>query len=110
MKNVEPGWAGPGSCPPVKEAVDATVELIKRLRNLPFPIPMASVGADGRTGLFWSDEKLYADIEILEDGKVGYLIEVKGRPQVDNEEDMPDVGLPEGVAWALASAYLNNRK
>ncbi len=110
MKLVGDGWAGVGSIAPSHESIDRAAELITRFRSLPFPIPMASVGADGQAGLSWSDSKVYADIEVLEDGKLGYLIQIKGGRIVDDEVEMPPVGLPRDVAAALTSAYLTNKK
>lgn len=110
MRGAQPGWAGLGSCAPSDASIDAAISLMQRLRCLPVPVPMASVGSHGNAGLYWSDDKFYADVELMEDGKVGYLVEVKGRGTVDNEEDLPEVGLPRMIAHALATAYLSNSK
>ena len=104
------GWAGPGSIAPNAESLDAAIDLIRRLKHLPLPTPMASIGSHGNAGLFWSDAHLYADIELLDDGRIGYLLHVPGTDEIDNEEDVPPVGLPPTIAQALATAYLSNNR
>lgn len=110
VRDLDWGWAGPGSSPPDKKSLDAAVEMIRRIGQLPLPVPMASVSSDGNAGLYWSDTKLYADLEMLSDGRVGYLLQLNGREPVDAEEELPDWGLPPTIAVALASAYLSNER
>lgn len=110
MREAGDGWAGPGSVAPNEASLDAAVTILNRMKHLPFPVPMASIGSHGNAGLFWSDDHLYADVELLEDGKVGYLLHPANGEEVDNEEDMPSVGLPAAIAKALTAAYLSNRR
>ena len=110
LRHAGDGWAGPGSTAPNLISLNAAIDLIGRLKYLPLPIPMASIGSHGNAGLFWSDNALYADVELLEDGRIGYLLHVKGHSEVDNEELIPEVGLPPKIAQALAMAYLSNNR
>ena len=106
MRGAGPGWAGLYSKAPNARSLDAAIALIKKLRYFPLPIPMASVGSHGNAGLYWSDDRLYADIELLEDGRIGYLLQPVGDRVIDSEDDIPTIGLPSDIARALAAAYL----
>lgn len=70
-------WDGEGSELPVaaslKEAV-AFVRLLGEYSSLPEPMLLSS----GYAGLFWKNDKLYADLEFLSDGRVAYFIEHNG--------------------------------
>lgn len=110
LRGAASGWAGPGSSAPDKSSLQAAVDLIRRLKNLPLPIPMASIGSDGNAGLFWSDDRIYADLEVFPDGRIGYLLQLAGRDPIDSEEDLPSSGLPPAIAIALATAYLSNER
>lgn len=109
LRSATDGWAGPGSVAPSVASLNEAIEMLRRIKTLPVPVPMASVGSHGNAGLFWSDESLYADLELLGDGRIGYLIHVNGAPSIDSEEDLPAGGLPPKIATALATAYFSNR-
>ena len=110
LRRAGDGWAGPGSTAPNEKSLNAAINLMNRLRYFPLPVPMASIGTHGNAGLYWSDSHLYADVELLEDGRVGYLLQVQGEQPIDDEDDVPSVGLPPAIAHAIASAYLSNRR
>lgn len=109
VRGVPDGWAGPGSVAPDENSLNVAASLLQRLRYFPLPVPMVSVSPDGNAGLFWSDDKIYADLEVLRDGKIGYLAHVKGQEPIDREDELPDIGLPAAIAKALAEAYFTRK-
>jgi hypothetical protein len=110
MRGAGDGWAGPGSVAPNEESLAGAIAVIEQLKHSSVPCPMASIGTHGNAGLYWSDSEIYADVEILSDGNVGYLIQLNGQPALDDEEEMPASGLPPTIGRALAMAYLRNHR
>lgn len=109
LMGADPGWAGPGSLAPNPESIKAVIQVINRLKSLPVPCPVASIGSHGNAGLSWSDANFYADVEFFDDGRVGYLLQVKGQDSLDDEEDAPETGIPSALGRALTTAYLSNK-
>lgn len=67
-------WDGEGGCAPILSSVRQT-EAFVRLLNNAIPLPEPMLHANGRTGLYWNDGQLYADLEFLGDGRMAYFIE-----------------------------------
>lgn len=70
-------WDSEGACAPILSSV-RQAETFVRLLNNTIPLPEPMLHANGRTGLYWNDGQLYADLEFLEDGRMAYFIERNG--------------------------------
>lgn len=101
FKKRKQGWDGRGAEAPNSGSLSAAIKFLQNLKSLPFPIPMASVGSDGNATLYWQSENFYADVEMYDDGTVGYLLQVTGKPSEDNEVLMPNFGIPSSIFQAL---------
>jgi hypothetical protein len=66
-------WDGEGAEAPNKESLKAAADFI---RLLPTAISDAEpmLHANGRAGLYWNQDDLYADLEFLGDGRIAYFI------------------------------------
>ncbi|GLV23653.1 hypothetical protein TomTYG45_00960 [Sphingobium sp. TomTYG45] len=104
FKSRKKGWDGREAEAPNPESLGAAIHFLQSLKYLPFPIPMASVGSDGNATLYWKNDKVYADVELYEDGRIGYLLQVGDRDPEDNEVDMPERGIPPSIFGALIAA------
>jgi len=70
-------WDGDGAARPDLVSLRAASNFICALdRDARMPHPM--LNDNGRAGLFWEDEHLYADLEFLENGSIAYYIERVG--------------------------------
>lgn len=105
FKARQAGWDGREASPPNQKSLQHAIDFLSRIKCLPFPVPMASVGIDGNATLFWKTSALYADIELSEDGKLGYLLQITGQPERDKESEMPLYGLPADIMGALIAAH-----
>ena len=70
-------WDGEGAAQPSAEAMHEATAFMRLLPE-DQALPEAMLHANGRTGLFWKSEKLYADIEFIGDGRIAYFIERQG--------------------------------
>lgn len=101
FKTRKEGWDGRAAQAPNAESLGAAIKFLQSMKSLPFPVPMASVGSDGNAALYWQTGDLYADVELYEDGNIGYLLQLKGQPSEDDEVAMPDFGIPPSILQAL---------
>lgn len=70
-------WDGEGATAPLLNSARQAVTFVRMLSDaIPLPEPM--LHANGRTGLYWNDGQLYADLEFLGDGRMAYFVERKG--------------------------------
>lgn len=69
-------WDGEGALPPSKESLRYAAAFISLLtETVELPDPM--LNHNGRPGLFWDNDNLYADLEFNND-KIAYYIEKNG--------------------------------
>lgn len=74
---LETDWDGEGAAAPILRRIKDAVSFIRLLpESIPLPEPM--LHASGNTGLFWEDDRFYADIEFLDDSRIAYYIEQNG--------------------------------
>jgi hypothetical protein len=89
-KSLPPDWDGYGADAPAETAIEDAVRFVGTLpENLPPPIPMVS--GSGEVGLFWKGGGAYVDVGFMGDGRVAYLAQYPGRPDVS----APDAPLHE---------------
>lgn len=70
-------WDGENAAIPNHQCIKDAVSFVRLLpENIILPEPM--LHASGKTGLFWEDGGLYADIEFLGNGRIAYYIERDG--------------------------------
>lgn len=56
------GWDGDNSFPPTEEHIHAVISFVNKIPDN-FETPSCMISSDGKIGLYWSNELLYADIE-----------------------------------------------
>ncbi len=67
-------WDGEGASAPVLSSLDDASDFVRLLSSsVPDADPM--LNADGRAGLYWNNNGLYADIEFLGDGRIAYFVQ-----------------------------------
>lgn len=75
--SLEKNWDGEGANIPnptsLKDA-EYFIDLLGKGYSIPEPMLLAN----GRAGLYWDEDGLYADLEFLGDGRVTYFIEHRG--------------------------------
>lgn len=69
-------WDGEDAEVPQPQSIDDAVKFARMLGPQADAQPMLHV--NGRAGLFWRDDNLYADIEFLGSGRIAYFIEKNG--------------------------------
>lgn len=68
-------WDGEGAAPAVASSLRAAGDFACHLVNgAEMPQPM--LHADGRAGLYWSNEDLYGELEFLSDNRIAYYFEI----------------------------------
>jgi hypothetical protein len=70
-------WDGEGASAPLASSLREAVAFAGILGESDL-LPEAMLFAAGHAGLFWDEEKLYADLEFLGDGRIAYFIERQG--------------------------------
>lgn len=101
--NFEVGWDGVDAVPPSSESLRAAQEFISRVTHSSIPVPMASVGCDGQSNLFWDDGDFVADVDIV--GRtVTYTIDHNGLDQ-SFEEPLIDGYIPPRLLRTLLERY-----
>lgn len=59
---------------PNPTSLQSAISFVSSLSN-EFMMPEPMLHDSGRTGLFWGEDQLYADLEFLEDGSIAYYME-----------------------------------
>jgi hypothetical protein len=109
VRGSDKGWKGYNTEAPNDKSIDLAIETLFNLRGYDLRAPLASINAEGMASLFWSDEHLYADVEILPDGKVEYRIQIDGKEAIDDCEEINQKGVPEKLFSLLARAYFQRK-
>lgn len=99
----ERGWDGVDAEPPAPEAIKAAQEMISRLAITHVPIPMATVGCEGQSNLYWESDDFFADVDI-QGQNVSYTIDVDGQDQ-SFEEPLVDGFIPPRLLQILMDRY-----
>lgn len=74
MSLLQDNWDGEGGRAPLPTSVDQAVRFVFLMAgDVPIPEPMLM--ATGTIGLYWNEPGLYADLELLGDGRITYFIE-----------------------------------
>lgn len=76
-KQYQQNWDGEGAAPPNPSSLEQASKFVCALQNSAV-VPEAMLHHNGRAGLFWSEDGLYADLEFLEHSLIAYYIERKG--------------------------------
>lgn len=68
-------WDGEGAAPAIASSLRAASDFVCHLDSgAEMPQPM--LHADGRAGLYWSEEDLYGELEFLSDNRIAYYFEI----------------------------------
>jgi len=97
------GWDGRDAEIPDADALKAAQDMITRITYTSVPIPMASVGCEGQSNLFWERDGFYADVDVT--GQVvSYTIDEDGQ-DLSYEEPLIDGFIPPRLFQILLSRY-----
>lgn len=99
----ERGWDGRDAEAPNATAIRAAQDMITRLTYTSVPVPLASVGCEGQSNLFWEADNFYADVDVT-DESVSYTIDQSGEDQ-SFEEPLIDGFIPPRLLQILMSRY-----
>ena len=68
-------WDGEGAKVPVESSLREAVNFVRLIKSEQL-LPDAMLFASGRSGLYWHESGLYADLEFLGDGRIAYFIKI----------------------------------
>lgn len=92
MRECDADWDGRGAQKPDLDSLQAAELLIMKMATAGFEIPVASVGSEGRSTLFWDAGTWLADMEI-EAGHASYVIK-EGDQETYHEEEFDPEFMP----------------
>lgn len=69
-------WDGEGACAPNMDSISLAENFVCLLDES-FGVPEIMLHTNGRSGLFWNINVLFADLEFLTDGTIAYYIKNK---------------------------------
>ncbi len=100
------GWDGEGAASPSLRSIRQAIGFVRRITDLAWP-PEPMLLSSGAAGLFWNDDRRYADLEFLIDGRMAYFIEVRDGSRHKGVVDLDSGVMPEPVN-ALISVSLKD--
>lgn len=68
-------WDGEGAKTPVESSLREAVDFVRLIKSEEL-LPDAMLFASGRSGLYWKESGLYADLEFLGAGRISYFIKI----------------------------------
>lgn len=106
MRGAEPGWDGYSAARPIERTIDRAKTLLELLVDTRLPMPVATMSSSGHAGLFIRRDGLYFDLEILPDGRIEWLLQLPGGPEIEDREPFDEWRLPRRLADLLDEAHL----
>jgi hypothetical protein len=76
FKRLKDNWDGEGALSPDTRSVSFAENFVCLLDES-FGVPETMLHTNGRLGLFWNDNGVYADLEFIPDGSIAYYIKNK---------------------------------
>lgn len=73
MRDLTPGWEGPGSVAPPASQIDAALAFVRSV-ELCFRPPEISLASDGEISVYWRNEDHYIDVSFRASGKTSIYV------------------------------------
>jgi hypothetical protein len=104
MRSAEPGWDGYHAQKPNTRTIDLAINFLRQLSRTDIALPAATISSSGNAALFDSNEKYYLDVEFEPNDRIGWLVQLRGGREIEDDEPFSGDALPSRLTALLRSA------
>ena len=97
------GWDGYHARKPNARTIELAIEFLIQFSKLDVPLPAATVSPSGNAALFDSNQIYYLDIEFEPGDRAGWLLQLRGGPEIEDDERFDGHFLPSRLITLLRS-------
>jgi hypothetical protein len=103
MRHAAEGWDGYQARKPNVRTIDLAIKFLIQFSKLDVALPTATVSPSGNAALFDSNQIYYLDIEFEPGDRAGWLLQLQGGPEIEDEEGFDGRFLPSRLVALLRS-------
>jgi hypothetical protein len=104
MRSAKPGWDGYRAQKPNTRTIDLAINFLRQLSKTDIPLPAATISSSGNASLFDSNENYYLDVEFEPNDHIGWLVQLHGGREIEDDEPFSGDALPPRLTALLRSA------